>query len=511
MLSGLNNVITAALLLVIIASFLLFPSNLVNATTIVPLEDNRDWLSEVITIDSGEEGAYSPQIAVQGDMLYVVWTGTRGIMFAKSIDNGKTFSDPLNLAGYPESTSVGMDPHIMASNDNVYVLYSSGRDILLLSSQNRGETFSEAVNVSKTDPNIQPLVVTDHVISIFDEKRVYAAWTIVSGSWAEIFFAQSSDGGATFGSPINVSNNEDDSSIPVIASFGDHVYLAWRDVDTKGSAIHHVSFAKSDDWGQSFQTTYNLSNNTGIYYSVEHQVAAGQDNTVYVTWRNEIENGSELIIAKSVDSGKSFQNPIVLGLGARPQLSVQGENLYVAWTSLNDRIAFSYSTDGGTSFSVPVIVSQNAFRTSPYYEMPTPSLSADGSNVFIAWHSAINGTNGETDEVLLVTSYNGGTSFTSELNVSNTPGVDSGHPIAVAAPLDKIFVMWLEESMDSEIGTEIVLIKGQIPETYTQPFRQDVGTMTPIEPYNAGQFLPIIGVGAAIAAVIAFLTLRKRR
>jgi hypothetical protein len=48
----------------------------------------------------------------------------------------------------------------------------------------------------------------------------------------DIFFKKSTDGGATFGDTINISNNAGLSENPQIASSGNNVYVVWKDNTT---------------------------------------------------------------------------------------------------------------------------------------------------------------------------------------------------------------------------------------------------------------------------------------
>lgn len=495
-------IITLVVLLAVLAA-----GNKVSALSPFPLE-STDWLSKPITIDVGQL-AYSPQIAALGDDVYVVWMDGYGMLFAKSSDGGKTFSAPVRLPGERDASSVvDMNPQIAVRNDNVYVLYSSGRDIFLLRSQDKGDTFADPIIVSNTNPNLETVQLTNHVLSISGRDAVKVAWTTVIGGSAEIFFAHSPDAGASFEPPPNISNNQDGSSIPVISSSGNSVYLAWRDIEEGGMAIHHVSFARSSDGGITFQSTYNLSNNSGIYSSLEHQVAVGSGDTVYVIWRNEIQNGSEVVIARSTDAGRSFDTK-VLGEGARPQISVQGEMIYVAWTDLDDRIAFCRSNDGGDHFSEPVVVSKNSFRNSPYDDMPTSALATDGNNVFVAWRSAINETGRDDHEAFLVTSYVAGADFTTEINLSNSTGGDNARPVIIAAPENRMFALWQETERDKVDSVDIKLVSGQIPDGYTgQP--TDGGLMTPVSPYNFAIAVAAMGVLLGVAGAFYYV-LRKRK
>lgn len=479
-----------------------------DALSIIPLEGN-DWLSEPITAIRDIEDGGDVQMAVWGDNVYAVWMGREGVVFAKSSDNGSTFSKPISLTKWNPDSSVGLNPTVMAYNDNVYVLYSSGKDIFLVRSQNGGESFGEPLNVSRTKIGSPALVVTDHVMSIAGDM-LYVAWTVSNFSWSEIYFAQSSDGGKTFGEPKNVSDSPSQpSQLPRIASSGSQIYLAWYDID-EYYVVNHVSFAGSNDGGITFSRINNLSGNSQPYSAYEHGVAIGKDG-VYVTWREEREDSPTIVLAKSIDYGKTFDDVKDVAHGAWPALAVAGDNVYIAFgvqENGTDNVGFVSSLDGGKTFSDAIMLSNHTWGLNPYDDRPFPKISADGANVFVAWRYTAGAGEESNHETFFAASYDEGWTFTSQLNISQSKlGDTARQPALLASPIDRVFVLW-EEYIGNR--TAMMAVRGQIPEVYTEPFRE-VSYMTPVKPYDPVIFT--ITAGASIAAVAggAFYYLYKKR
>jgi hypothetical protein len=481
------------------------------ALTTHPL-DNSEWLAGPISA-MDMKGGGNAKFAVWGDNVYLVWNSD-GVQFAKSSNNGTTFSEPMALGKIDPDSAVGLDPAVAAYNDNVYVVYSSGFDIFLVKSQNGGESFGEPQNISKTKID-SSYGVTEHVISIGDNNHVYVSWTVFSGSWSEIYLAQSSDGGKTFEEPKNISDSPDQpSQLPKIASSGGQVYVVWYDIDEFYGG-YHVSFAGSADGGATFLRINNLSANSQSEFAFEPSVAIG-DHAVYVTWRDDEGDGIPRInLAKSTDSGATFQFMRDVAIGGWPALAVQGDNVYIAFgvqdNNGTDNVAFVSSLDGGKTFSDPIMLSNQTWPLDYRDERAFPVIAADGANVHIAWrYTASAQSNHET---FLAASYDEGRTFAKQINLSRNEQIGEGNtayqPAVIAFPLDRILVVWQESTADRET---IMMTKGQIPATYTEPFREENGVMIPVAPYNiAQQLLPLSLIGAAIAAVIAFLTLRKRK
>src|SRR2546421_13115169 len=71
-------------------------------------------------------------------------------------------------------------------------------------------------------------------------------------------FTKSTDSGATFSTPANISNNSGDSGLPQMAVSGNNVYVTW---ENNGLGNFEVFVAKSTDNGNTFTFPVNVSNN----------------------------------------------------------------------------------------------------------------------------------------------------------------------------------------------------------------------------------------------------------
>jgi LPXTG-motif cell wall-anchored protein len=430
-------------------------------------------------------------------------------MFGRSTDSGSTFSEPLLLADWTPGSSVSQAPVVDADDDMVYVLYTSGKDVFLIRSVDAGENFEDAINVSRSGIESPALVVTDHTMSI-SGNAVYVAWTVINYNWAEIYVARSTDRGASFSDPVNVSDTPDQgSSLPEVAAYGESVYLTWYESE-QFYAVSHIAFARSQDGGVTFDRISNFSRNSPPYSSFEHDVQVGNDGAVYVVWRDEVPFGSNIKFGKSTDNGKTFTFKEVAS-GGWPEMDVEDDNVYITFGIQEngiDNIGFVNSLDGGDNFSTMVVLSNNTWPLSPYDQRPFPRISADGANVHVAWrYTSGQGGNHET---YLATSYDEGRTFTLQFNISNSTMGDTGEtPLVVASPVGRVFVMWEEHRLNAT-GVDLILVNGQIPEFYTEPFRQ-ISFMTPVRPDDQNLAVVLVGGLAAAAGGAAYFFVKRKR
>ncbi len=246
-------------------------------------------------------------------------------------------------------------------------------------------------------------------------------------SFTDIFFSRSTDGGATFSTPKNLSNNTGDSSGPQIAvDVSGNISVVWADTTSPNADIF---FSRSTDGGTTFSTPKDLSNNTGGIFSFAllfPQIAVDASGNINVVWAN---NTLTIFFSRSTDGGATFSTPKNLsnaGGSFQPHIAVDGSGkINVVWrgsTPGNADIFFSRSTDGGATFSTPQKLSNNTGES----ELPQMVVDSSG-NINVVWHDV---TPGNLD-IFFSRSTDGGATFSTPKNLSNNTGNSSGPRIAV--------------------------------------------------------------------------------
>ncbi len=317
-----------------------------------------------------------PSIAINGKYIYVVWVEAPGdILIAKSTDGGETFSPPVNISNNPGPSN---QPQVFVSNNEVFVVWQDGtpvvnsREILFAKSTDGGETFSPPLNISEN--NGFSVAPTMHVLG----NEVYIAWSDDTEGYYEIYFAKSTDGGETFSPPINISDNPGFSYDPFLSVYANEMYIAWSDDDLSDeSGKREILLVKSTDGGESFGPPINVSNNDEFSYSFDPSIGL-EKNQILVVWKSHNPENDDIFLAKSTDGGETFSPPLnisdndadssdgPLG-GARSndverQVVVSGQHILVTWhdgTFGNFDVFVSKSDDGGISFDEPINVSNS--------------------------------------------------------------------------------------------------------------------------------------------------------
>lgn len=432
-------------------------------------KDGRNFSPKPVNL-SRDESSYGPQmVALDGNTVYVLWTtfssanNKTGIFLRKSSDGGSTFESRATV-----SEKVGSNPKLAVSGDNnVYVTWE-GDDtdhrsrIYFARSTDGGRTFEKPVVLSK-DIKYSDATLSYDPQMVTTEKGVYVAWSVSNYSWGAIFVAASQDGGSTFKVAKVSTNSSGTARMAKLAAPGNDVlYIAWSIGGYEsGNYSADIQFARSTDGGKSFQPAKNLRG-TKPFEAWPQLVADGRN--VYVTWIDADAPGHpNLVLAKSTDGGGTFSKSALTPRGSGPavggtwQASPVNGKVTWAWQQFYNGYGVFVMNDKGTVKKI----SGDLYRdTSPYETALTPSIASRGDMVYIAWRDALSNY-----ETFVAASTDGGSTFSSPVNLSNTAGDTVDAPqvaIAAGGGGGGAYVAWTDEIQ----GSRDVFFAKILPDTF---------------------------------------------
>ena len=217
-------------------------------------------------------------------------------------------------------------------------------------------------NTAKSQDAIEPQVASD-------KSNVYAVWSQgdFDSNLTDIFFKKSTDGGASFGDTINLSNSfNTHSTLPSLTLLNENVYTAWTEGPFNDGEVY---YRRSTDGGASFGETVNLSNDTGNSGRPELRVSAPN---LFIVWQNQAVKGDDIFFKRSTNGGASFGDTINIsnnkGNSMEPEFSVtNASNVFIVWqnqasNSKPNGILLKNSTDGGASFGDAINLSEHYWK-----------------------------------------------------------------------------------------------------------------------------------------------------
>lgn len=248
----------------------------------------------------------------------------------------------------------------------------------------------------------------------------YVAWVNHDAKQADVMIARFNGDGAMQGSPVRVNQQQGVATAwrgdqPSVAVADDgSVYVVWTArVESESKHGTDVYLSVSNDRAQSFATEVKVNDDKVPGVHGMHSLAVAKDGRVYVSWLDErnihtpkpstkaeghhMESNLDLFIAYSRDGGRTFSRNRKVASEACPccktSLAVSSDGtLYAGWRQVlpgNFRhIAVASSTDGGTTFSSPKIVSDDRWVLQGC-PVSGPSLSVDpNGSLKVVWYTA---------------------------------------------------------------------------------------------------------------------------
>ncbi len=410
------------------------------ATAAAPTEPPTYSVGAITNISSACSGqnaeveqAVDPKL---GHYVYEEWMGCKGIAFARSIDGGITFSDPIAVPGSVGSNSNVWDPAVAVAPDGtVYAVFmrSKGSQYypVVAASFDHGVTFPQVTSL--IPPDAKNWGDRDFV-AVGPDGAVYVTWdygpertsiTYLCSSSGSCAFAtgdlnvvvqKSTDGGKTFGPMVYVSPgfpaSGGDSAPLVVEPNGqiDVLYQGYQITDTTTFAMSpaHSYFTSSTDGGQTWSTPLQLGPQAGtmslVEWWIDGDISMDAAGNLYATWDTQGTNSDGTPndigwLSFSTDHGQHWSaaiqaTPDHLNVPHIIQIAGGGDGIaYIAWLSDSNPQRYAlylraFSVTRGW-LSDPVQVS-NEFGNSLVWPGDTFGISASSANnLVLSWGSAV--------------------------------------------------------------------------------------------------------------------------
>jgi hypothetical protein len=277
-----------------------------------------------------------------GNVYYMGITTSFVPFLAKYVNDGADYNRTIIVAelGFADKPWIAVDTTGGPNDGNVYIACDcaiqngeprlSGRTgLIFVRSTDGGKTFSNPVVVSSS------MSFAGVAVDPFGNVFVSGVLSTRSG-FTEVDVAKSANGGLSFGNPITAApgisflpstlpgNLFRTGTFPQIAADGAGVYLVWDDFRTNTS---NVLFTRSLDGGATWSSPIRVNDSpTGEHFFSSVAVSAGVISIVWYDSRfGQLTNGTitglNVFYAQSVDAGASFSvNLMVTSASFNPNL-----------------------------------------------------------------------------------------------------------------------------------------------------------------------------------------------
>lgn len=332
--------------------------------------------ADAIHDEQSSRGSDDPRIYIKGADAYVVWVEENGsepadVYFTKITAGTKT-KGPINIT---QGSSIYPRPQVHVYENNIYLLWEdrtekNGIDQIYFSKSNDGGTsFSKPKLLG---PNDQTIYRPFSINQVNDTVYVFGSNYDRATKQSNVVYFTSKDFGETFSEQRVVFNHEQSDQEIQVKVHNDTIYILSddrNDFDEKGSIYLRKILPDG--------TLTDIVNVNGGSSAVTHPQFAVNENDVYVSWRDRVDNRWFQAFTKSNDGGDSFDQPKVLEsdpksidtVGANGDFIFANENhVYVLWESeywdgetQDFKTFIATSTNKGEDFTIQQVPLEQKF------------------------------------------------------------------------------------------------------------------------------------------------------
>ena len=292
--------------------------------------DGGQTFGDVINLSNNTADSYNQEISVSGDNVYVVWQdaqkftqGNSSVSFISSNDGGSTFGDVMNLSNNAGKTSF---PKISSAQENVYVAWNIDSDdksivgannteggLFFVKSTDSGNSFDEEIRLNTNDekPGELQIDASDNDVFIIwgspDPSTNYrdvpekTNENIKSNTTGDgIYFTKSIDNGNSFAKPSFIQGQFLNPLNVEIIQYSGELIVAIQAMPLNNTmeGNQDIFIMRSQDMGDSFSESVNISNNSGISECPSMTVSSS-DNKLFMTWQDKSPGNNEALSTKT--------------------------------------------------------------------------------------------------------------------------------------------------------------------------------------------------------------------
>jgi len=285
----------------------------------------------------------------------------------------------------------GRNPDVAVSSGVLHMVFARGRDVFYARSTDNGETFSSPVRVSTTVAFIDR--ERGPRLAIGENNSIHVVW--MNSPPHQILYARSLDGGRLFSEPRALITDERGADGPsVAADEKGNVYAVWLGMGDHYStaATATIQLASSNDNGTTFSAPQSIRSNYpgGACACCGLKAFSRADGEFFIAFRGANQNIRDIYLLRATGGGGRFEATPVSNdrwrleacptMGPFVQDSDRAKQILVSWMSNGD-VYYALSRDAGRTFSPRVAPPQRpqSVRANPF------AVANDRGEILFGW------------------------------------------------------------------------------------------------------------------------------
>jgi hypothetical protein len=270
-----------------------------------------------------------------------------------SLDDGNTWSGNDAL---PNVSAISSDPSVaFDANGNAFYNYleepGTSWKVRVKKSTDGGANWSNFVEIpNAVDPDKNHFTA-DITNSIY-RNYLYVAFTdFISVSGNPIKFSRSTNGGTSFSTPVDISGATTSyfsQGVNLAVGPNGELYAAWAIYDDWSTGVYGedgIGFNKSTNGGASWQGASRIMNIQGIRGNLTYKngirvasfpsMAVDRsggiwNGTIYVVWADKRYGNPDILLSKSTDGGTTWTTPVIVN-----DNDLLGNDQWFSWITVN--------------------------------------------------------------------------------------------------------------------------------------------------------------------------------
>ena len=341
-------------------------------------------------------------------------------------------------------------------------------------------------------------------IRLDEHDIAHVAWMEEDTNGRTVRYARTPASGGSLSSPMPVNLPDEvpywRQEAPALEVKDDRIYLVWAKMPPQSSAdapfANELRLSRSTDGGKTFLPSV-LINDDGepVNHSFD-SIRIGREGAVHVAWIDGRggKKASGTYVTRSTDHGLTFDKNKKIDddtcVCCRTSVAIAPDGtVYVAWRKMFGDIretVVARSSDGGLTFSEPVIVGHDRWNYPSCPHRPASLGVDDDGRVYVAWY-----TEGEDETPAIFVAYSDdrGQSFSRKQQLNRSKGTFPDHPQLAVDRRGRVVAIWEELSpVRREVVVSYSMDRGL---TFSTPRKvnEKKGETPALAVNGAGQFI----------------------
>lgn len=320
-------------------------------------------------------------------------------------------------------------------------------------------------------------------VRIDEQGRISLAWVEEDKDIRRVLYSRTEQSGGALGLPVTVNQPTEApymrQEAPALAMAGDEVFLTWALTHPKVTMdkpfSNELRLSRSTDGGRTFFPSILVNDDEQVIGHSFDSLHVAPDGVVHLAWIDGREGKKEsgTFVTRSTDHGRTVVKNLKVDentcVCCRTSLTTGPDGtLYVVWRKILPgdlrETVVARSTDGGQTFTAPVIVGHDQWVFPGCPHRPA-SIGTDRlGRLYVVWYTE--GVD-ETPSVFLAYSDDHGDTFSPKQKLNVSKGTFPDHPQMAVDPEGRLVIVWEEQSpVRREVVMSVSLDRGQ---TFSAP------------------------------------------